>query len=45
MYVIGKVGSKSEYRSIRKKARLREYDCRMLPLLDTIEKPSSRYCK
>jgi hypothetical protein len=45
MFVTGRVGSESGYRSVRKKARLREYDCRMLPLLDTVEKPSSRRCK
>jgi hypothetical protein len=44
-YIAGKVGSESEYRSVREKARSREYDCRMLPLLDTVEKPSSRRCK
>jgi hypothetical protein len=45
MFVTGRVGSESGYRSVRKKARLREYDCRMLPLPDTIKKPSSRRCK
>jgi hypothetical protein len=45
MFVAGRVGSESRYRSVRKKARLREYNCRMLPLPDTVEKPSSRRCK
>jgi hypothetical protein len=45
MFITGRVGSESGYRSVRKKARLREYDYRMLPLPDTVEKPSSRRCK
>jgi len=45
MYATGKVGSESKYRSVRKKARSREYDYRMSPPLDTAEKLSSRRCK
>jgi hypothetical protein len=45
MFVIGRVGSESRYRSVRKKARPREYNYRMSPLLDTVEKLSSRRCK
>jgi hypothetical protein len=45
MYVAGKVGSESGYRSVRKKARPREYDYRMSPPPDTVEKPSSRRCE
>jgi hypothetical protein len=42
MFITSRVGSESGYRSVRKKARLREYDYRMSPLPDTVEKPSSR---
>jgi hypothetical protein len=45
MFITGRVGSESAYRSVRKKARLREYDYRMSPLPDTVEKPSSRRYK
>jgi hypothetical protein len=45
MFVTGRVGSESRYRSVRKKAKSREYDYRMSPLTDTVEKLSSRRCK
>jgi hypothetical protein len=45
MFVTGRVGSESGYRSVRKKARPREYDYRISPLPDTVEKPSSRRYK
>jgi hypothetical protein len=45
MFIAGRVGSESRYRSVRKKARLREYNYRILPLLDTVKKLSSRRYK
>jgi hypothetical protein len=45
MFIVGRVGSESRYRSVRKKARLREYNYRILPLLDTVKKLSSRRYK